>query len=346
MARKRKTLPKEFEDLVNAGDIDALKKVFDKCEMNVYSDALSFSNIPDELVRWLVTQGADINAKDATYGKTALHAHAGCWNGDITVFLELGADITLKNKYGKTPLQVAARSYNARCVEALVNQGADIFVVNEDGMTPLEEALNYANNTSLERLAKIADIFLAKGQQMTPKMQEMVTALGEQFEFYRAGFNKDYLEATEQALFHLYQVFNVTPVAQRKIHDGVSPITLESKNWKKNYNQLWDLLVPSKGAAKTVQGEVIRISGKVLDEITRNGGLNWRNSHKKMLDAYLVYLQSGNPLDDALLEEAQSIVKAIRTSGNGSEELDRLPELSVLWVANNPNPIALGKTNY
>lgn len=62
MARKRKTLPKNFNELIEAGDITALQEVFTMCELDAYggyskTTALSFFNVPDELVRWLVEQG-------------------------------------------------------------------------------------------------------------------------------------------------------------------------------------------------------------------------------------------------------------------------------------------------
>ena len=78
--KKRKTLPKDFLELIERGDIDALKAVFDKCEISAYggyykASALSFRDIPEGLVRWLVAQGADINATDAIYKYTPLHHH-------------------------------------------------------------------------------------------------------------------------------------------------------------------------------------------------------------------------------------------------------------------------------
>ena len=58
MAKKRKTLPKNFGELIEARNIDALKAVFDACELNAYGGygkgtALHMPGIPDELVRWL-----------------------------------------------------------------------------------------------------------------------------------------------------------------------------------------------------------------------------------------------------------------------------------------------------
>lgn len=47
MGRKRKTLPKNFEELIEVGDLSALKEVFSQCELDARggyskSTALSF----------------------------------------------------------------------------------------------------------------------------------------------------------------------------------------------------------------------------------------------------------------------------------------------------------------
>jgi|GEM_PF-1135841 len=46
-------------------------------------------------------------------------------------------------------------------------------------------------------------------------------------------------------------------------------------NWKREHARLWDALVPKSGRASTLQGELIRIAGKLTDEAYRNGNLNW-----------------------------------------------------------------------
>ena len=35
MAKKRVTLPKDFDELITVGDIEALKAAYDKCELSV-----------------------------------------------------------------------------------------------------------------------------------------------------------------------------------------------------------------------------------------------------------------------------------------------------------------------
>jgi hypothetical protein len=105
-------------------------------------------------------------------------------------------------------------------------------------------------------------------------MKAFVQRIGENFEFHRAGFNPESVEATSAALDRLYALFGVPPVPRRMMHDGRSPIVAKSARWQDQQQELWALLVPSNGPAATVQGEVIRIAGRVADEIDRNGGAN------------------------------------------------------------------------
>lgn len=88
----------------------------------------------------------------------------------------------------------------------------------------------------------------------------------------------------------LYTLFDVPPVPRRTLHDGKSPIAAKPGRWEDQHQELWELLVPSSGPAATVQGEVIRISGRINDEIERNGGVNWDGDYRKMADAFLDHL--------------------------------------------------------
>ncbi|MGO1544392.1 MAG: hypothetical protein ACTHXA_08635 [Gulosibacter sp.] len=130
------------------------------------------------------------------------------------------------------------------------------------------------------------------------------------------------------------------------MHDGKSRIVVAAGSWKKQHAALWDYLVPGSGSAATEQGEVVRITGKVSDEMYRNGGLNWDGDYKALVDA-LVHLLAGRdslPADE--LEAARTLAKSART-GNGSyDEIDGLTALAVKWVARNPEPYVLGPSSY
>ncbi len=349
MAKKKKTLPKNFDELINAGDISVLKEVFTQCDMDARggyskSTALSFFSIPDELVRWLVEQGADINARD-NYGKTPLHQHAMSWNGNTELLLELGADIEAVDYQNETPLFAAAGSFKPKEVQTLVTRGANISAENRMKQTPLEKALARCRNADIVNMAEVAGILLNAGITVTPEMKDSIKRIGNDFEFHREGFNKEYLTKTDAALLRLYELFDVPPLLKRKTHDGASPITVSTKGWQAQHDELWNLLIPSKGHAKTIQGEVVRITGKVSYEILNNGGINWDQQYRKMLDSLIHYFSSGTPLNPASLKEAVTLTKELH-NGNGNDEPARLCELAVQWVLTNPDPITLEQPDY
>ncbi|MGG3280078.1 ankyrin repeat domain-containing protein [Paenibacillus solani] len=349
MGKKRKTLPKNFDELIEAGDISALKEVFTQCELDARggyskSTALSFYQVPDELVRWLVEQGADINARD-NYGATPLHKHAMSWCGNTELLLDLGADIEAVDYQNETPLFAAAGSFKPKAVHTLVTRGANISAKNKMGQTPLEKALAMCRNADIVNMAEVADMMLNAGTEVTSEMKDSIKRIGNNFEFHREGFNKEYLIQTDEALLRLYELFDAPPVEKRKTFDGASPITVSSEEWQAQHHELWSLLVPSKGHAKTVQGEVIRITGKVSYEILDNGGINWDNQFRKMLKSLIHYFSLGTPLNPPLLQEAAALAKELN-SGNGNDEPARLCELAVIWVLSNPNPITMEQPDY
>ena len=291
---------------------------------------------------WLIAQGADINVKDE-YDCTPLHYHAKVNNVErVALLLERGADIEAQDKYENTPLHFA--EYNAEVAQLLIEKGADVNAKDDRGNTPLERMLSRLRNAYIEKAAKTAEVYLKVGLKPTKFAKEQVTRIGEDFEFHREGFNPEYLEETDAGLQQLYKLFGVPPVPRRIQYYGQSPIVLTGNTWQERYEQAWTLLVPSSGRAATVQGEVVRIAGRVNDELLRNAMGNWDKEYRKMLTAISGYLQQGNPLSETELAEVADIQKHIlEDDGTGTK---RLCELATAWVVQNPQPIVLGKVNY
>ena len=344
----KKTLPANFGELLEANDLEALKAVFNECELNAYDrysfkkPALSFYDIPLELMDWLIAQGADINVKDE-YDRTPLHYHAQVNNVErVALLLEKGADIEAQDKYKNTPLHFA--EYNTEVAQLLIEKGADIKAKDDRGYNPMERMLSRLRNAYIEKAAKTAEVYLKAGLKPNKFAKEQITRIGEDFEFHRQGFNPEYLEQTDSALQQLYKLFDVPPVPCRIQHDGKSAIVLTGDTWEKRYEQAWELLVPSSGRASTVQGEVVRIAGRVNDELLRNAMGNWDKEYRKMLTAMSGYLQQGNALSEKELAEVADIQKHIlEDDGTGTQ---RLCELATAWVVQNPKPMALEKVNY
>ena len=348
MAKKKKTLPANFYELIEAKDLDALKAVFNECELNAYDrrsfnkPALSFYDVPLELMDWLIAQGADINVKDE-YDRTPLHYHAQVNDIErVTLLLEKGADIEAIAEYDETPLHAAG--YFPEVTALLIAKGANVKAKDDMKHNPMEAMLYSVQSIDISKAAKTAELYLKAGLKPTKFAKEQITRIGEDFEFHRNNFNPEYLEETDAGLQQLYKLFGVPPVPRRIQHDGKSAIILEGDTWEECYEQAWTLLVPSSGSATTMQGEVVRIAGRVNDELLRNAIGNWDKEYRKMLTAMSGYLQQGNALSESELAELADIQKHIlEDDGTGTQ---RLCELATAWVVQNPKPIALEKVNY
>ena len=127
------------------------------------------------------------------------------------------------------------------------------------------------------------------------------------------------------------------------MYDGKSPITAKATNWQAQHEELWNLLVPSNGPATTLQGEVIRLAGKIGNELEGNGGINWDADYKLMADAFVAYVKHGTPLSVSDLDELERTVKAIKQR---STDTGRMAEFGVKWVLSNPMPVKLPDVAY
>ena len=116
--------------------------------------------------------------------------------------------------------------------------------------------------------------------------------------------------------------------------------------------------MPSEDHAPPVQGEVIRICGKVSREILGNGSCNRSREYKKLPQALPDYFSMGNPIPASEFssslqpnqqqdenKELAALAKSIHANST-EEDLYRLTELTVKWVIANPQPIKLKQINY
>lgn len=356
MAQKRKTLPSDFNDIIKNGSLDELKSVFEKCDINAYGgynkgNALFFDDIDEAFIRWAAAEGIDVNFED-TWHDTPIIYQAKSNPSNVKILIELGADIEKKDKYNNTPFGkvvsncIPNEEKYLGAVKCLVENGADIHV-HCGKYTPLEKALGQCRGIQIPAMLKVATYLISLGTKITPSMRESVRTIGESFEFYRPNFNKDLLTETDKDLQGLYKLFEVDPVTQREVYDGKSPIQVKASSlkWQKQFEELWDMLVPGLGHASTVQGEVIRITGKVRREISDNGAGNWNKDFKKLPQALSRYFSMGTALHDNDLNEASTLAKSI-SANSDDDDLNKLCKYAVKWVLLNPDPILLDKVDY
>lgn len=170
---KKKTLPKNFKDLLVENDLETLKEVFETCSPDARGGttkrtALAFNECPDTLARWLVERGADISAGDR-YEESPLHARARHSQGRLEILLELGADVHRRDTRGNTPLHSAAAAYNAWTISVLLKHGADPTAVNNENQTPLSYALKRCGNTDIVGMAEIAEPLFGSSKALEKK---------------------------------------------------------------------------------------------------------------------------------------------------------------------------------
>ncbi|HIT76532.1 MAG TPA: ankyrin repeat domain-containing protein [Candidatus Avipropionibacterium avicola] len=351
MARKRKTLPRDFDDLLRTAPLEDLIAVFDRCEIEATggygkSTAIGFVDCPDELITWLVEQGAQVDAP-ASNGATPLWTRASYGRAaQIPLLLSLGADPEHRTRGGQTPLHAAAGNKAPSAVQALLQAGVEVDARTDRGHTPLQVGLIGTENASIAAMAEVAVLLIDAGAEIDDSMRPVVERIGEQFEFHREAFNPDLLEKTDAGLQQLYRLFGAAEAPTREIHDGVSPIVVPEGRWQDQYNALWDLLVPSSGPALSAQGEAIRIAGRVHDEVFRNGGANWDRDYRRMLQTLVQLCGSGEPLTEAESDELEELTHQFDRGSAPDEVLNRIDELAVTWVRRNPTPISLGPVAY
>lgn len=347
MGKKRKTLPKEIDALLKEGDIEELKKQFSRCEPNALhinkygSNIFSLSPLPREFAFWAKEQGADVNFRDH-YGNPPIFRQASSWCGDVQLLIDLGADIHVARYDGTTPLHSAAIYGRAKAVKALLEAGAEVDARTEsfkESRTPLEMAL-FQQRVPFAVLLETCTILLDHGAQITDEARRSVAKAGEDFQRAKRGINDpEFLAQQTEALDRLYQLFEVEPAKEIPFHDGVSPIIITETDFSSRFQKLWEYLVPPRGQAQTAQGEVIRIAGRVEDEIMRNGGANWDADYRKMLRIFPDYLRLGNPLSEEEITRAEHLVHRLWDSRGEREDTAALCAYAVAWVMKNPEVI-------
>ncbi len=105
-----------------------------------------------ELARWLIEQGADVNAAAENPQRVApLHAAAAVRDREtVALLLERGADPNAKQQMDYTPLHGAASRGDIEMGELLLANGAQRDARASDGMTPADVARKYGQDAFAE----------------------------------------------------------------------------------------------------------------------------------------------------------------------------------------------------
>lgn len=362
--KKNKTLPSNFSDLIELGDVEQLKKVFNKCELTAYvrgyykDTALHFYGVPYEFMKWMLDRGYDPNTM-STYNvplrynlydikKVKLLLDYGadinyrCYNNNtplhylcdgnppienLKFFLQNGADINARNNNNETPLLYAIK--RRRTPETRFVQMIE---------TMLEEHSKIKKNSLLDKLRKINRHPIPDKDWIVA--QKEITRIGKSHEFYKMQIEDENLRnETNVNMKRLYEIFEVEPVPERVMATENSIIKVTSTDWTKQYNELWNLLVPGSGRAEFLQGEAIRLIGKLSYEVLDMGCINWDKDFRKLVKAYKLLISYGNQLDKEDYDDVVSCLEDIKWLGE--DQFNFVEEKTVEWILKNPKPVKL-----
>ena len=98
-----------------------------------------------ELARWLIEQGADVNAVAENTQRVAfVHAAAAaCDHETMRMLLERGADANAKQQLDYTPMHTAASRGDKEMAKLLIAHGADPNAKGSDGQSPADVARSH-----------------------------------------------------------------------------------------------------------------------------------------------------------------------------------------------------------
>lgn len=107
--------------------------------------AMNTSGDHEEMVKFLLSEGADVNARDDSDWTPLCEAvHMNC-EDVVAELITHGADVNVRAANGMTPLHIAltlSRTADIAMIKLLISNGADVNARNSFGETPLHAAVD------------------------------------------------------------------------------------------------------------------------------------------------------------------------------------------------------------
>lgn len=157
--------PDEVAKLCDRRDYDAAVAAFRRLVeagvgVDEIRDTSSTGNAPiwvkmlgrEDAVRFAVSAGADVNARDNIGQPVLVVAIADGYDEIVELLIDRGADVNPDGDHHDSPLSAAAKKGAGAIVDALLAAGADVNRANEYGHTPLMSAAMSGDVAIMQRL--------------------------------------------------------------------------------------------------------------------------------------------------------------------------------------------------
>jgi hypothetical protein len=278
--------------------------------------------------------------KPDKYGDTALWTAAA--DNDLPKLRELlegGTEPNVGDSDRLTPLSIAASRGHAEAIELLLQHGADPNLVDCNGTSPLHKA---AAETGLVRgtegHGRAVELLLTAGADPDHKNKWGASARSIVKVMGSPAAKKLFAKVRRRP------AKTSGPGRRAPTYAELTGTVDENYYWTR-HERLWDELVPPSGQAKTLQGEIIRITGKLTREAYTNGNINWGPDCTRLWKLVAETIDDPELFTEAERAEVHEWVKEIirdrsrpDTSGEGSPYY-RVTERAVIWVEAHPKPI-------
>ena len=344
--RLRKTLPADIEQIITSGDVEAVAHAVERCEVGAYLRGDAYESRLMHFPDFLLARGEDINSRDR-YARTPIHARvrSRCLD-QIPMLIARGGDINARDTSDQTALFGVVERFPVADVSRMIAWGADPMVVADSRVygkaTLVENVVFWHNFLDAPRALAVIRLLLSVGAPVGERVPIALRAMDRmRCTFITHGLpdhlSQSRVDEASAALSELCALFGVeqreaqrAPVVGERLELDPSVPAL------RQYGQLWDLLVPDSGQCQTLQGEVIRIAGRVGHEVYDNGGINWDRSFGKLLAQYLSVVRSGLPMSPASVARAEAAVASLKGRSMNTGDVDEITILAVEWVRLNP----------
>ena len=88
------------------------------------------------------------------------------------------------------------------------------------------------------------------------------------------------------------------------------------------YKALWKQLVPVSGQADTLQGELVRVIGRLASEYYRNGNGNWDMGFRLYTNVLHKHLRDSRVFEPAVILQLEADIADLRAWGSGTKDLE------------------------